>query len=132
MLSDYIKNDLEKVLKVGETRTILGHRRPIPQLYSSADFEVAFGERIVLNAPIQGSASDIVSPAMIRFDTALRQTKNRAQLLVQIHDELLVECHDDDIAECTHILSKSMEGAYDLGLPLIVDLKIGKTWADMA
>lgn len=132
VLANFIENELAKVLKVGETRTILGHRRPMPQLYSPSPMERASGERIVLNAPIQGSASDIVKLAMIRFVEAINQSQIRAQLLVQVHDELLVECHDDDLEACAHILRQAMEEAYDLGLPLTINLKIGKNWADMA
>ena len=130
-LSAYFADQLETARRVGETRTIFGHRRPLPELYDSKPQFRAFGERVVGNAPIQGSASDIVKRAMIRLDDMLRQNDLHANLLIQVHDELLIECPDDEIDKTAKILVDAMENAADIGVPLRVELKIGKNWADM-
>ena len=91
----------------------------------------AFGERVALNAPIQGSASDIVKIAMIRLDEALRAKHLHARLLIQVHDELLLECPDDEVEKTSAVLVDAMENAAQIGVPLKVELKTGKTWADM-
>ncbi len=130
-LSAYFADQLEIARRQGETRTIFGHRRPLPELYDSKPQFRAFGERVVGNAPIQGSASDIVKRAMIRLDDLLRQNGLHANLLIQVHDELLLECPDDEVEKTAKILVDAMENAADIGVPLRVELKIGKNWADM-
>ena len=130
-LSEFFKAQVESAREIGETRTILGHRRPMPELYSARPMDRATGERIALNAPIQGSASDIVKIAMIRLNDALRQRHLNGRLLIQVHDELLVECPDEEREETSKLLVDIMENAADIGVPLKVELKSGKTWADM-
>lgn len=131
-LSAYFDDQLEIARQRGETRTIFGHRRPLPELFDSKPQFRAFGERVVGNAPIQGSASDIVKRAMIRLDDMMRSCDLHSNLLIQVHDELLLECPDDEIEKTAKILVEAMENAADIGVPLRVELKIGKNWADMA
>ena len=130
-LSAFFDAQVEIARQHGETRTLLGHRRPVRELYSLRPMERAFGERIALNAPIQGSASDIVKVAMIRLDSKLREKNLHGRLLIQVHDELLIECPDDEVDETADLLVNAMENAVDIGIPLSVELKIGKNWADM-
>ncbi len=130
-LSEFFTGQVEKARESGETRTVLGHRRSMPELYSERGMIKAFGERVALNAPIQGSASDIVKRAMIRFDEAIRQKGCQARLLIQVHDELLVECPEAEVEAVSEILRESMEGAVEIGVPLKVELKVGCNWADM-
>ena len=101
------------------------------ELYSARPMIKAFGERVALNAPIQGSASDIVKRAMIDLDKALSDAGLHARLLIQVHDELLLECPDDEVETASRLLISSMENAAAIGVPLKVELKIGKNWADM-
>ncbi len=131
VLSAFFKSQVENARETGETRTIMDHRRPMPELYSARPMERAAGERIALNAPIQGSASDVVKVAMIRLVDELRNRGLHGRLLIQVHDELLVECPDDELEATSKILVDVMENAADIGVPLKVELKTGKTWADM-
>ena len=130
-LSAFFETQVETARQNGETRTLLGHRRPVRELYSLRPMERAFGERIALNAPIQGSASDIVKIAMIRLDNQLQAKNLHGHLLIQVHDELLIECPDEEVDETADLLVNAMETAVDIGIPLSVELKIGKNWADM-
>ena len=130
-LSAFFDNQVETARENGETRTLLGHRRPVRELYSQRPMERAFGERIALNAPIQGSASDIVKIAMISLNQKLRDNHLHGRLLIQVHDELLIECPDDEVEKTADLLVHAMENAVDIGVPLSVELKIGKNWADM-
>ncbi len=131
-LSKFFEDQVQRAKDAGETRTIFGHRRAVRELFSARPMLRAFGERVALNAPIQGSASDIVKCAMIRLDEALRKNGLHARLLIQVHDELLLECPDDEVERTASLLVDSMENAAQIGVPLKVELKIGKTWADMA
>lgn len=131
-LSKFFDDQVDRAKAAGETRTIMGHRRPVRELFSARPMLRAFGERVALNAPIQGSASDIVKIAMIRLDEALRAKHLHARLLIQVHDELLLECPDDEVEKTSAILVDAMENAAQIGVPLKVELKTGKTWADMA
>ena len=131
VLSSFFDAQVEHARENGETRTIMGHRRPMPELYSQRPMERAAGERIALNAPIQGSASDVVKVAMINLVNALRDRGLHGRLLIQVHDELLVECPDNEVEATAKLLVDVMENAADIGVPLKVELKTGKTWADM-
>ena len=130
-LSAFFDAQVEGARTRGETRTVFGHRRPIPELFNKAPMIRAFGERVALNAPVQGSASDIVKRAMIRLDRALREHGLRSRLLIQVHDELLLECPDDELEKTAQILRDAMENAAEIGVPLRVEMKSGKNWADM-
>ncbi len=129
-LSSFFEKQIEKAHEAGETRTLDGHRRPL--IPSRRPMEKALNDRIALNTPIQGSASDIVKRAMLRLDKMLHEQGLHARLLLQVHDELLLECPDDEVDQVANLLTKAMENAADIGVPLRVELKIGKTWADMA
>ncbi|MBQ9818495.1 MAG: DNA polymerase I [Proteobacteria bacterium] len=130
-LSNFFTNQVQQARQNGEIRTLMGHRRPMSELYSARPMIKAFGERVALNAPIQGSASDIVKRAMIDLDKALSDAGLHARLLIQVHDELLLECPDDEVETASRLLISSMENAAAIGVPLKVELKIGKNWADM-
>ena len=130
-LMQYLEKLTETAREQGEVRTLLGHRRPIPELFSTNAMIKATGGRIATNTPIQGSASDIVKRAMLRLDDALHAHHLHATLLVQIHDELLLECPDSEVPQTTALLREAMEHAVDIGIPLKVEVKVGKNWADM-
>ena len=88
----------------------------------------AFGERVALNMPIQGTAADIMKLAMIRVDRRLEKEKLEAKLLLQIHDELIVECPENETEEVKRILCEEMEAAASLSVPLTADAGAGKSW----
>ncbi len=115
----------------GHTRTLLGRRRPIPDLDSRNPAARGFAERTAINSPIQGSAADLIKLAMIRVDRRLRETGSQALMLLQVHDELLFEVPEAEVADLAAIVKREMEGAYDLRVPLLADVKAGANWRDM-
>lgn len=131
-LTAWFAKTLDAARQSGETRTLFGHRRVMPELFSTQPVVQAAGERIAQNAPVQGGASDVVKMAMIRLDRAMAENGLQAKLLIQVHDELLVECPDDEVPRVSALLREAMEGAAALAVPLVVALKVGKSWADMA
>ena len=114
----------------GYVSTMYGRRRWLPELKSSNFNTRSFGERVALNMPIQGTAADIIKLAMLRVDKALRAEKLRARLVLQVHDELIVECPEAEAKTVQALLTREMEGAAALTVPLTADAKIGRTWAD--
>ncbi|MDF2542164.1 MAG: polA [Herbinix sp.] len=112
----------------GFSATIFGRRRPIPELSSSNFMQRSFGERVAMNAPIQGTAADIIKIAMIRVNQELKSRKLKSRMILQIHDELLIEAHQDEIALVSEIMMKEMQEAAQLSVPLEVEVKEGKNW----
>ena len=108
----------------------MGRRRPLPELYSSNFNMRKFGERIAMNAPIQGSAADIIKVAMIRLLEALRKADSRARMLLQVHDELVLESPEEDAVQVASLVKDIMEGAAQLKVPLIAEAGIGPNWKD--
>ena len=112
----------------GYARTMFGRRRPMPELKSSNFMQRSFGERVAMNAPIQGTAADIIKIAMIRVDQRLKAEGLKSRLLLQVHDELLLEASTEELDAVEQILSEEMEGAAELSVPLEIDMKQGKNW----
>lgn len=127
-IKEYLDKSVENGKKDGYVLSLLGRRRDIPELSSSNHMQRAFGERIAMNSPIQGTAADIIKIAMIRVEQRLKKEKLQSQLLLQIHDELLVETHPDEISIVEKIIKEEMSQAVSLSLPLEVDVKMGKNW----
>ncbi|MDP3387148.1 MAG: DNA polymerase I [Eubacteriales bacterium] len=126
----YMDDIIRKGKKDGYVETILGRRRYIPEL-SSRNFNIrAFGERLALNTPVQGTAADIIKKAMINVDHELSKRNMKSRLILQVHDELIVEAYRDEVEEVKRILKEEMENAVPLKVPVIVDLNIGETWYD--
>ena len=119
---------MEKAKKDGFAETMFGRRRPVPELKSSNFMQRSFGERVAMNAPIQGSAADIIKIAMNRVDRRLREEGLQSRLLLQVHDELLVEAAKDELSEVRRILAEEMQGAAELSVPLEIDMKQGMNW----
>jgi DNA polymerase-1 len=114
----------------GYTTTILGRRRYLPEL-SSGNFRTRqAGERMALNAPIQGSAADIIKKAMVVLEQELRNAKLGAEMLLQIHDELVLEVPDGELTAVTELTTDVMEGIVELRVPLRVESAVGRTLAD--
>jgi DNA polymerase I len=123
---DWIDKTLELAKKDGYVTTLLNRRRYVPELRSGTVNTRKAGERIAINTPVQGSAADIIKVAMIRLDEALADTD--AQLLLQVHDELLVECPKKDAKRVGDTMRAIMEEAFELRVPLKVDVGIGDNW----
>lgn len=112
----------------GYVTTLFGRRRPVPELSSSNFMQRAFGERVAMNSPIQGTAADIMKIAMIGVNRRLKEMNLRSRLVLQVHDELLIEAHLDEVNQVQEILANEMQYAADLSVPLDVDMHVGKNW----
>ena len=125
---DYMKQIVETAREQGYVQTIFGRRRLIPEIRST-NFNVRSGaERIALNTPVQGSAADIIKLAMVRVDRALREQALQARLILQVHDELIVECPAFEAQSVMDIITREMEQAVALSVPLIAEAKMGESW----
>lgn len=112
----------------GYVTTMFGRRRPIPELSSSNFMQRAFGERVAMNSPIQGTAADIIKIAMIRVNEGLKSQGLKSRLILQVHDELLIEAWKEELEQVETLLKKEMEHAADLAVRLEIDMKHGKDW----
>ena len=112
----------------GYVVTLFGRRRPVPELESGNFMQRAFGERVAMNAPIQGTAADIMKMAMIGVNRALKEKQMKSKLVLQVHDELLIEAYKDEVDEVKSILKKEMEQAVTLRVPLDIDMHTGNSW----
>ena len=126
----YLDEVVKNAEKDGYTTTIMGRRRYIPELKSPKAPLKAFGKRVAMNAPIQGSAADIMKVAMINVHRALKEANLDARLVMQVHDELIVEVKDTDVEACKRLVKEEMEKAVTLSIPLTVDVTSGKNWLE--
>ena len=127
---DYMTRVVEQAKADGYVTTLFGRRRDLPELKSSNFNLRSFGERVALNMPIQGTAADIIKAAMVRVDARMRAERLQARLLLQVHDELIVECPAEEAETVRGILIDEMEHVVDYRVPLLVDAKIGASWAE--
>ncbi len=116
--------------RTGYTSTLFGRRRHLPELKSDNFRMRQMGERMALNAPVQGTAADIIKLAMIALDEALDDESLSGAMLLQIHDELILEAPDEELERTIEVTRRVMEGVADLEVPLVVDVATGKTLAD--
>lgn len=126
----YMTRVVEQAKADGYVTTLFGRRRDLPELKSSNFNLRSFGERVALNMPIQGTAADIIKAAMVRVDARMRAENLQARLLLQVHDELIVECPTAEAETVKAILVDEMEHVVDYRVPLLVDAKIGASWAE--
>lgn len=112
----------------GYVKTLFGRRRPVPELASSNFMQRSFGERVAMNAPIQGTAADIMKIAMIGVNKRLKEQKLKSRLVLQVHDELLIEAYHAEIDTVKEILREEMEQAASLDVPLEIDMHTGNNW----
>ncbi len=126
----YMEKAIEDAKKNGYVTTLYGRRRYIPELSNSNGNMRAFGERVARNAPIQGTAADIIKIAMIRVSRSLKDEFPTARLILQVHDELIVECDEKDAEGVCALLEREMESAADLAVRLTAEAHFGKTWLE--
>ena len=126
----YLENVVKDAERDGYTTTAFGRRRYIPELHSQNGNMRAFGKRVAMNAPIQGTAADIMKLAMLRVDSALKREGLDAKIVMQVHDELVIEVADSQIDVCKKIVQKEMESAAEISVPLTVDVTVGKNWLE--
>ena len=133
-LSNYsgVKDYMDKIVDDCKTNhfvtTILNRKRYINEINDKNFFKRQFAERTAKNTPIQGSAADIIKIAMIKTNNALKESNLKSKLILQIHDELIIDVVVDELEQVKKILKESMENAYNLNVPLVVDMKEGKSW----
>ena len=127
-----IKGFLDELVATGKEKgyvsTMLGRRRPVPELKSSNFMQRSFGERVAMNSPIQGSAADIIKIAMNRVYERMKQEGLESRLVLQVHDELLIETKKEEIETVSKILEEEMKGAAHLSVELEIDMHEGKNW----
>ncbi len=126
----FLDECVRRAREQGYVETIFGRRRFIPELKERNYNIRAFGERVAMNSPLQGSAADLIKRAMIRIDTALMTAGLEATMLLQVHDELVVEAPGEEVEPVTTLLRREMEGAATLSIPLVVEIGTGANWLD--
>jgi DNA polymerase-1 len=131
-IRDYLQVVVEQARKVGYTETIMGRRRYLPDLIHDNRQRREIAERMALNAPIQGSAADIIKLAMLKVQTAIEKEKMKSRLLLQIHDELILEVVAGEEEEISELVKREMGAAYPLKAPLDVNAGLGLTWHEAA
>ncbi|MGD9001265.1 MAG: DNA polymerase I, partial [Anaerolineae bacterium] len=131
---EYIERTKVLAARQGYVETLLGRRRYFPELQpgsKASHYVRQAAERMAINAPIQGTAADIIKIAMIRLHRAFRERGLRSRMILQVHDELIVEAPQDEISTVAPLMREIMEGAFKLDAPLKADLKAGRNWEEM-
>ena len=129
---DYLHEVVEQARKTGYTETMLGRRRYLPDLTSDNRQRREMAERMALNAPIQGSAADIIKLAMLRVGASLVEAGLRSRMLLQVHDELVLEVAPGELAQVEQIVRDDMGKAVAMDVPLDVSVGVGRSWHDAA
>ncbi|HEY2880301.1 DNA polymerase I [Nocardioides sp.] len=129
---DYLAGVVDEARRTGFTETLLGRRRYLPDLSSDIRQRREMAERMALNAPIQGSAADLIKVAMLHVDGAIREAGLGSRMLLQVHDELVFEVAEGERSKLEEIVRREMGGAADLAVPLDVSVGTGRSWHDAA
>ncbi|HUZ81375.1 MAG TPA: DNA polymerase I [Gaiellaceae bacterium] len=129
-VQDFIARTIEQAAADGYVTSLLGRRRPVPEIRASNRQTRGFGERIAVNFVMQGSNADIIKVAMIRIAERLRDEGRGARLVLQVHDELLLEVPEPEVSKVRDLVREELCGAYDLDPPLAVDVGVGGNWAE--
>jgi DNA polymerase-1 len=126
----YMEETPSLVRQTGIVRTIFGRIRPIPDIGNRNHNLRARAEREAINAPIQGTAADLIKIAMIRVHERLRREKLAARMILQVHDELLLEVPEAEVERTEQVVKQEMESVYEMAVPLLVDVGAGKNWME--
>ncbi len=127
---DYMDEMIGFCRSHGYIKTLMGRRRYLPDITSANTTVRAQAERIAINAPMQGTAADIIKVAMVRIHRELKERRMKSKLLLQVHDELVFDAHHDEAEELKSLVRERMEGAMELAVPLVVDMALGKNWLE--
>jgi DNA polymerase-1 len=130
-VKEYLEATKERARKIGYVQTVLGRRRFLPEVRSANRMVKEAAERMAINAPVQGSSADIIKIAMINLYEEMQRCNLRSKMLLQIHDELLFEVPGPEVAEMKSLVSEIMPHAFELRVPVKIDIKLGKNWAEM-
>lgn len=126
----YLEEVLRQARDTGYVRTLFGRVRQIPEINSRNGMRRSMAERTAINSPIQGTAADIIKMAMLRIDRELRARKLRTRMVLQVHDELIFEVPDDELS-VRDLIRDSMQNVVDLRVPLIADIRQGRSWFEL-
>ncbi|MFZ0566009.1 MAG: DNA polymerase I [Chlamydiales bacterium] len=127
---EFVKGCIERARREGKSTTMIGRERDIPEINSSNTIVRAAAERLAINTPLQGSNADLIKIAMLEIDSFLTRENMKSYMVLQIHDELLFEAPEEELDSLKSEVKKIMEGVFSLKVPLVVDLTIGKNWAE--
>jgi DNA polymerase-1 len=130
-VKEYLEATKEQARKLGYVQTVLGRRRFLPEINSPNRMVREAAERMAINAPVQGSSADIIKIAMINLHREMEKRNLKSKMLLQIHDELLFEVPEAEVAEMKSLVSELMPHAFELRVPVKIDIKLGKNWAEM-
>jgi DNA polymerase-1 len=132
-IKQYLDSMRRKAAENGFVETLMGRRRYFPGLQRSSNRNVRNREeREAINAPIQGTAADIIKIAMLSVHKSLTSAGLSARMLLQVHDELVLECPSEQLVETTDLVRRKMEGAFELDIPLMTETWSGSNWGEMA
>jgi DNA polymerase-1 len=129
-LKSYQHETIELARKQGYIETILGRRRYLADINSANAVVRGFAERNAINAPIQGSAADIIKVAMVNLDREIKKRNMRSRMIMQVHDELVFDAHLAEVEELKTLVAEKMSGAVQLRVPLVVDMNTGINWLE--
>lgn len=127
-VKDYMNSEIEEAKKNGYVKTIMNRKRVIEELKSSNYMVKSMGERMALNTPIQGSASDILKKAMVEIDNIFEKENIKSKMLLQVHDELIFNVYKDELDKVKDIVYNTMTKVFNLKVPLDVDIEVGNNW----
>ncbi len=127
---EFIDRTIAEVRQTGVAKTLLGRRRPIPDMQSRNPAARSFAERTAVNTPLQGTAADLIKLAMIRLSQTFEERRLKSRMLLQVHDELVFETPAEEKEEVVGLVKKEMQSVYPLSVPLVVDVGTGPNWRD--
>jgi DNA polymerase-1 len=130
-VKEFLDGQIQLAHEQGFVSTLLGRKRMLPEINSKNHMMKANAERMAMNSPIQGTASDLIKTAMVKLDRVLSEKKLASKMLLQVHDELIFECPENEIEEMKSLVESAMSGAYQMKVPLKVNLATGKNWAEL-
>jgi DNA polymerase-1 len=131
-VKEYLEATKEQARRLSYVQTVLGRRRFLPETNSANRMVREAAERMAINAPVQGSSADIIKIAMINLYREMEKRNLKSKMLLQIHDELLFEVPEEEVAEMKSLVGELMPRAFQLRVPVKIDIKLGKNWAEMA
>lgn len=129
-VKEYVQHAKESARLTGKAVTMTGRERAIPEITSKNGLLRSAAERLAVNTPLQGSAADLIKLAMLEIDRLFETKKLKGFMILQVHDELIFEVPDEEISEVKTLVKQAMEGVWNLKVPLVVDIIIGKNWAE--
>ena len=129
-LKEWMTEQVHKARKIGYVETVLGRKRHLKDINSNNFVVRGHAERNAVNAPIQGSAADIIKIAMINIDRKLDEENLETKMLLQVHDELLFESPVEEVQTATELIRTQMESAFEIRVPLVVEVGVGKNWLE--